>query len=159
MTAIQKRKKDAALIESLPQKTKDNIEKLLLSGRHPSLVDIAHRCGVTLSTINAVLRNDPDLAEAYENAMAITANAIENAAVDMCLDEQQHPIARQKMIEFMLPKLNPRRYGENSEVLNNAGRGIKRVAFVPVMPVVQVDDNGIPIVQSKSPLEQQAIDV
>jgi hypothetical protein len=63
------------------------------------------------------------------------------------------------MIEFMLPKLNPRRYGENSEVLNNAGRGVKRVAFVPVMPVVQVDENGIPIVQSKSPLETPAIDV
>lgn len=137
---------------------KERIVDLLLSGKHPKISDVSYRVGVPASVVTKLLRDDEALAEAYENAMIITASEIESAAVDMCLDESQHPIARQKMMEFMLTKMNPKRYGENSEIHNNHGKGIRRVALA-VLPVLKVDENGIPVADSQSPLKQECIDV
>jgi len=117
----------------------------LLSGKHPQLSKIARRNGVSVCYIKRLLENDPELKQSYEDALLETAEEIEQAAVDMCLDDGINPIAREKMIEFCLPKMMPQRYGEQAELLSGVGQRVKRIALVPVMPVVEVDANGIPV--------------
>lgn len=128
------------------------IRASLLSGRHPQLASIARECGVSRDFVQRMLDNDPELAASVRTSLAVTAEQIEKAAVDMCLDEGLNPIAREKMIEFCLPKMMPERYGEQASLLGN-GQTVKRIALVPCMPVIPVDADGIPIAQSQSPIE------
>lgn len=138
--------------------TRQKIIAMLTDGRHPVITNIARACKVSPSTIHYMLKKDPELRDRYETALAVTANEIENAAVDMCLDERTHPMARGKMIEFMLPRLNPTRYGEQAQTLGLAGQAVKRIAIVAEMPVIETDANGIPIAKSQSPLEPEVIE-
>jgi len=133
------------------------IRATLLSGKHPQLATIARENGVTRDYVQRMLDNDPELAASVRTAMAITAEQIEQAAVDMCLDDGVNPIAREKMIEFCLPKMMPEKYGEQASLLG-AGQAVRRIALVPVMPVIAVDENGIPIQQSKE-AQGKVIDV
>lgn len=131
------------------------IRASLLSGKHPQIATVARACGVSSAYVRRMLDNDPELAASVKTSLEITAEQIEQAAVDMCLNDELNPIARQKMIEFCLPKMMPEKYGSQAELLGHSGQSVKRIAIMPVMPVVAVDADGIPIKQKK----EEVIDV
>lgn len=84
------------------------------------------------------------------------AQRIEKSAVELALTGRNE-IARQKQHEFLLKKLYPDKYGDDS-ALSNSAKGIRRVTIDLKLPEVPVDENGIPVAQSKNPL-QEAISV
>lgn len=121
------------------------IRATLLSGERPQLATIARVNGVSRDYVQRMLDNDPELMSSYKTSLCVTAEKIEKAAVDMCLDDGVNPIARGKLIEFMLPKMMPEKYGEQAGLLNGSGSGVKKIAINLVMPVIEVDQDGIPI--------------
>ena len=152
--------------ENLPAQIRTQIREALLSGLYPNKAELARRFRVTPNCIYQMLRTDPDLKEAYEIALKDQADKIAETAVALCLDDEFHPIAREKLIETMLPKLDPERFGENADLLQAAsGTKQRRIIIAPVLPVVAVDENGIPVkkdeaveaqeVKSESPLDAQ----
>ena len=152
------RRKGATPLPVVRQDVQRKIRATLLSGTQTKLSVIAKSNGVTVQYVRDMLNNDPELRASYETSLAQTAERIEEAAVSMCLDEDTNAIARQKMIEFMLPKLMPERYSEQAQIANSAGLGVKRIAVVATLPVIKVDSDGIPI-QEKSKDPTEIIDV
>ena len=49
-------------------------------------------------------------------------------------------------------------YGDNAD-LSRSAKSQKRILLVEKLPVIAVDDNGIPIAKSRSPLEPQSLEV
>jgi hypothetical protein len=84
------------------------------------------------------------------------AQMIERSSVKLAIGGRNE-IARQKAQEFMLKKLMPEKYGDDASV-NKSSRSIKRILFVKSLPTVDVDENGIPVAHSRSPLEPQVLE-
>ena len=126
------------------------IRATLLSGGHPQLATIARANGVSRDYVQRMLDNDPELMASYKTSLCITAEEIEKAAVDMCLDDELNPVARGKLIEFMLPKMMPERYGENAG-LSDAARNLPKFNISINLPVVQKTEQVIEA-KSESPL-------
>lgn len=139
--------------------TKERIIQMLLSGEFPIDSEIARACDVSVGTIQAMIKSDPELAEARKQSQIEMAQMLERSHVDLAINGRNE-IARQKALEFLSRKLMPERYGDNAEK-NNVSQAQKKVVINLTLPEVSVDADGIPIANSKSPLEeeQKAIDV
>lgn len=130
---------------------------MLESGQYPNLSQIARKAMVTRQTIYRMLREDPDLRQRWEAALAFQADDLANTAVEMCKDDSLNPIAREKMIEFMLPKLHPERFGEKTQLDISMKNATRRVIVVPTLPTIEVDENGIPL--KKQDCDEEVVEV
>jgi hypothetical protein len=141
--------------ESLPvvsEQTRNDIIRMLASGEFPVDADIARACRVPVKVVQQLVKSDPELAELRRQAELEMAQLIEKAAVELAISGRNE-IARQKSQEFLLKKLVPEKYGENAEQINPQNMQ-KRIILMPALPVIAVDENGIPI-ESR----QEVIDV
>ena len=51
----------------------------------------------------------------------------------------------------------PEKYGDDASE-SKSSRSLKRILLVKELPTVDVDDNGIPVAKSKSPLEPELLE-
>ena len=140
----------------VPRETRDKIVRMLVSGEFPIDSEIAEACNVPVAVVEQLLKSDPELAEARRQSERQMAQMIERSSVKLAIGGRNE-IARQKAQEFMLKKLMPEKYGDDASV-NKSSRSIKRILFVKSLPTVEVDENGIPVAHSRSPLEPQALE-
>lgn len=136
----------------VPKGVRDKVVCMLLSGEFPTDAEIARVAGVRPGYITHILKADPELAKLRQEAELEMAQRIEKSAVELALTGRNE-IARQKQHEFLLKKLYPDKYGDDS-ALSNSAKGIRRVTIDLKLPEVPVDENGIPVAQSKNPLRE-----
>lgn len=140
----------------VPRDTRDKIVRMLVSGEFPIDSEIAEACNVPVAVVEQLLKSDPELAEVRRQSERQMAQMIERSSAQLAIGGRNE-IARQKAQEFMLKKLMPEKYGDDASV-NKSSRSIKRILFVKNLPTVEVDENGIPVAHSRSPLEPQALE-
>lgn len=136
---------------------RNKIIRALISGEYPVDADIAEVCKVPVSVVEKLLSDDPELRELRRQAERRSAQLIEKASIDLAINGKNQ-MARQKAQEFMLKHMMPDKYGDSVNAGKSA-QSVKRIMIVKELPVVDVDENGIPIAKSRSPLEPKAIDV
>lgn len=136
---------------------RNKIIRALISGEYPVDSDIAEACKVPVSVVEKLLSDDPELRELRRQAERRSAQLIEKASIDLAINGKNQ-MARQKAQEFMLKHMMPDKYGDSVNAGKSA-QSVKRIMIVKELPVVDVDENGIPIAKSRSPLEPKAIDV
>lgn len=141
---------------NIPKDKYEQIVKMLVSGEFPIDAEIARAVDIPVKTIRELLKSDPKLAEMRRDSQIEMAQLIEQSAVNLATGGRNE-IARQKAQEFMLKHLMPEKYGEDAEI-NRSAQSLKRVLLIKQLPVVEVDENGIPIAKSKSPLEPAMIE-
>ena len=134
----------------VPRETRDKMVRMLVSGEFPIDSEIAEACNVPVAVVEQLLKSDPELAEVRRQSERQMAQMIERSSAQLAIGGRNE-IARQKAQEFMLKKLMPDKYGENANI-NDSARSMKRVIMVRELPVIDVDENGIPIATSHSPL-------
>lgn len=130
--------------KDVPYEVVRKIRATLLSGQNPQLATVARSCGVSRDFVQRMLDTDPELAAAVSTSMAMTGEEIERAAIEMCLDSEVNAIARQKMIEFCLPKMMPEKYGENAG-LNDAAKSLPKINISLTLPVVEKKEEVIEV--------------
>lgn len=136
---------------------RNRIIRALISGEYPVDAEIAEVCNVPVSVVEKLLSDDPELRELRRQAERRSAQLIERASVDLAINGKNQ-MARQKAQEFMLKHMMPDKYGDSVNA-GKSSQSVKRIMIVKELPVVNVDENGIPIARSVSPLESKAIDV
>lgn len=136
---------------------RNKIIRALISGEYPVDADIAESCKVPVSVVEKLLSDDPELRELRRQAERRSAQLIERASVDLAI-HGKNQMARQKAQEFMLKHMMPDKYGDSVNAGKSA-QSVKRIMIVKELPVVDVDENGIPIAKSRSPLEPKSIDM
>lgn len=128
--------------QRIPEEVKDRIRDMLASGQQ-SVAQISRAAGVSYGTVRKILDDDPDLAELYADAWNSLMDDVEAAGVDLAINGGNE-IAREKMVEYFLRYRRPKVY--NPESPNGiAGNSTKKVVIMPVMPVCNIDKDGIPI--------------
>lgn len=132
------------------------VVEMVASGEYPIDAMIARRVGCRTQIITDLLAKDKELSDLRKSAEREIAQKVEQSAVALATGGKNE-IARQKAQEFLLKKLMPEKYGDNAEQ-SNSTHSSKKIIINMTLPEVKVDDDGIPI-ESKSPLEQEAIDV
>lgn len=138
------------------RETRDKIVRMLVSGEFPIDSEIAEACSVPVAVVEQLLKSDPELAEVRRQSERQMAQMIERSSVQLAIGGRNE-IARQKAQEFMLKKLMPEKYGDDASE-SKSSRSLKRILLVKELPTVDVDDNGIPIAKSKSPLEPELLE-
>ena len=134
------------------------VATLLESGRYPNLSKIAKECNVSRYFVQNMLNTDIELRRKYEDALATTADNLEQTAIEFVENEEINPVARGKLMETMLRAHRPERYSDQASMIaaQQAGSTVKRITIIAEMPVVPVDKDGIPIPQDK---DNNVIDV
>lgn len=128
--------------QRIPEEVKDRIRDMLASGQQ-SVAQISRAVGVSYGTVRKILDDDPDLAELHADAWNNLMDEVEAAGVDLAINGGNE-IAREKMVEYFLRYRRPKVY--NPESPNGiAGNSTKKVVIMPVMPVCNIDKDGIPI--------------
>ena len=128
--------------QRIPDEVKDRIRDMLASGQQ-SVAQISRATGVSYGTVRKILDDDPDLAELHADAWNSLMDDVEAAGVDLAINGGNE-IAREKMVEYFLRYRRPKVY--NPESPNGiAGNSTKKVVIMPVMPVCNIDKDGIPI--------------
>ena len=128
--------------QRIPDEVKDRIRDMLASGQQ-SVAQISRAAGVSYGTVRKILDDDPDLAELHADAWNSLMDEVEAAGVDLAINGGNE-IAREKMVEYFLRYRRPKVY--NPESPNGiAGNSTKKVVIMPVMPVCNIDKDGIPI--------------
>ena len=128
--------------QRIPEEVKDRIRDMLASGQQ-SVAQISRAVGVSYGTVRRILDDDPDLAELHADAWNSLMDDVEAAGVDLAINGGNE-IAREKMVEYFLRYRRPKVY--NPESPNGiAGNSTKKVVIMPVMPVCNIDKDGIPI--------------
>ena len=128
--------------QRIPDEVKDRIRDMLASGQQ-SVAQISRAAGVSYGTVRKILDDDPDLAELHADAWNSLMDDVEAAGVDLAINGGNE-IAREKMVEYFLRYRRPKVY--NPESPNGiAGNSTKKVVIMPVMPVRNIDKDGIPI--------------
>lgn len=140
----------------VPRETRDKMVRMLVSGEFPIDSEIAEACNVPVAVVEQLLKSDPELAEVRRQSERQMAQMIERSSAQLAIGGRNE-IARQKAQEFMLKKLMPEKYGDDASE-NKSNRSLKRILLVKELPTVEVDDNGIPIAKSKSPLEPELLE-
>lgn len=148
---------NSGAVAVIPHDKRDKIIRMLVSGEFPVDADIAKECDVPVAVIEQLLKSDPELIECRRQSERQMAQLIEQSSARLAINGRNE-IARQKAQEFMLKRLMPEKYGDDASV-NKSSRSIKRILFVKSLPTVEVDENGIPIAKSRSPLEPQSLEV
>ena len=141
----------------IPPAVRNKIIRALISGEYPVDADIAADCKVPVSVVEKLLSDDPELRELRRQAERRSAQLIERALIDLAINGKNQ-MAKQKAQEFALKHIMPDKYGDSVNAGKSA-QSLKRIMIVKQLPVVDVDENGIPIAKSKSPLEPIALDV
>ena len=136
--------------------TRNKIVRMLISGEFPVDAQIARECGVSVSVVKGMLDADPELRRLREESQEEMAQMIEQSAVNLAINGRNE-IARQKSQEFLLKKLMPDKYGEDADDRRTL-KTLKRIMLAKELPVVPVDENGIPVAQSESPLEPELLE-
>lgn len=147
---------NSGVVAVIPHDKRDKIIRMLVSGEFPVDADIAKECDVSVAVIEQLLKSDPELIECRRQSERQMAQLIEQSSARLAINGRNE-IARQKAQEFMLKRLMPEKYGDDASV-NKSSRSIKRILFVKSLPTVEVDENGIPIAKSRSPLEPQSLE-
>ena len=147
---------NSGAVAVIPHDKRDKIIRMLVSGEFPVDADIAKECDVPVAVIEQLLKSDPELIECRRQSERQMAQLIEQSSARLAINGRNE-IARQKAQEFMLKRLMPEKYGDDASV-NKSNRSIKRILFVKSLPTVEVDENGIPIAKSRSPLEPQSLE-
>lgn len=140
----------------VPRDTRDKIVRMLVSGEFPIDSEIAEACNVPVAVVEQLLKSDPELAEVRRQSERQMAQMIERSSAQLAIGGRNE-IARQKAQEFMLKKLMPEKYGDDASE-SKSSRSLKRILLVKELPTVEVDDNGIPVAKSKSPLELELLE-
>lgn len=136
--------------------TRDKMVRMLVSGEFPIDSEIAEACNVPVAVVEQLLKSDPELAEVRRQSERQMAQMIERSSAQLAICGRNE-IAMQKAQEFMLKKLMPEKYGDDASE-NKSSRSLKRILLVKELPTVDVDDNGIPVAKSKSPLEPELLE-
>lgn len=147
---------NSGAVAVIPHDKRDKIIRMLVSGEFPVDADIAKECDVPVAVIEQLLKSDPELIECRRQSERQMAQLIEQSSARLAINGRNE-IARQKAQEFMLKRLMPEKYGDDASV-NKSSRSTKRILFVKSLPTVEVDENGIPIAKSRSPLEPQSLE-
>ena len=147
---------DEANNYTLTEKQREMVIDLLSSDNLYTDSEIAKECDIPVSEIQRVIYDDPDLRALRRYAEHDMVQKIERSAMDLAI-KGRNEMARQKSQEFMLRKLKPEVYGDNADAFRDK-KVSKRILLVKELPVIPVDDNGIPIARSQSPLEPKEAD-
>ena len=134
----------------LGEDVRDRIVRMLTSGEFPTDAEIARECNITVDVWQYLVNHDVELKRLKKQAETEMVQQIERSSMQLAINGKNQ-IARQKAQEFMLKKLMPDKYGENANISDSA-RSIKRVVMERALPVIDVDENGIPIATSHNPL-------
>lgn len=144
-----------AVKTNLPPVVVRRIRDMLEAGtRH--ITQVAKACGVGTAAVKRLIENDPELKALHEAAYEATMEEVEDAGIEICTNPEINPIARVKMIETFLKGRRSKVYNQAlSDVTDTSGvQNIRRIVIAPVLPVVQVDSNGIPIDTPKTKEKQ-----
>lgn len=142
----------------LPAVVQKRVKEMLIAGtRH--LTQVAKSCGVTTDAVKRLVDNDPELKALHDAAYEAKMEEVEDAAFDICTDPEINPIARVKMIETMLKGRKAKVYNQSmSDPTQGGPAQAKRIIIAPVLPVVQVDANGIPLSEKRG-VQEEVINV
>lgn len=144
--------------QHITEPQREKILKMLKSGQFPVKAEIARACMCSVGTINRILADNPEIEEAWHEAVEEQIGMVERSMFDLAQNAHFEP-AREKAAEFILTHHKPEVYSETAQLLGAAKTAKKRVVMVAKLEEVAVDDNGIPIAKSESPLKQELIDV
>lgn len=147
---------DEANKYTLTEKQREMVIDLLSSDTLYTDAEIAKECDIPINEIQRVIYDDPDLCALRRYAERDMVQKIERSAMDLAI-KGRNEMARQKSQEFMLRKLKPEVYGDNADAFRDR-KDYKRILLVKELPVIPVDENGIPIARSHSPLEPKEAD-
>lgn len=131
-------------------KVKRGISEMLSSEEYYTDAEIGRACGISASDVQRLVNEDPDLRALRAQAEQEMVQKVERSALQLAIGGRNE-MARQKSQEFILRKLKPDVYGDNAD-LSRSAKSQKRILLVEKLPVIAVDDNGIPIAKSASPL-------
>ena len=134
--------------DQISEETRQKIIRMLISGEFPVDSAIARACNVKPSVITRMLAKDPQLAEYRMDAEREIAQNIERSAIELAMSARNE-MARQKGQEFLLKKMMPEKYGDNAS-FSSSGSGAKKIIVAPVLPVMKVNADGMPIEEAKS---------
>lgn len=99
------------------QKIPDNIRRLIAhhleKATFPTKADLASALGVSYETVNRIYQSDPEIQEKWAMAMERKLTEVEMAGFEMAINGE-HPIAKEKMIEFLLTHHKPDVYGDGA---------------------------------------------
>lgn len=142
----------------LPAIVQKRVRAMLEAGtRH--LTQVAKSCGVTTDAVKRLVESDPELKALHDAAYEEKMEEVEEAAFDICTDPEINPIARVKMIETMLKGRRSKIYNQSmSDPTQGGPAQAKRIIIAPVLPVVQVDANGVPLSEKRGH-QEEVIDV
>lgn len=138
----------------LPAVVVKRIREMLVEGtRH--LTRVAKACNVSTAAVRKIIDSDPELKALHDAAFEECMEDVEDAAFEMATNRDEHPVAREKMIEFLLKGRKRKTYGDDVDGAESA-IPTKRIVIAPILPVLKVDGNGAPIQETK---KAEVIDV
>lgn len=124
---------------------------MLLSGEPCTEMEVAKVAGVDVSVVRNMLANDPEIRQARDDARREIIQQVEKSAINLALSGRNE-IAKQKAQEMLLSKLAPETYGSQSAVTHKM-KTSKKIILKLQLEEEAIDENGIPVAQSKSPLD------
>lgn len=142
--------------KEITEKQRAKIISMLISGEFPIDGEIARAANVPVSVVTNMLKADPELVELRKQSELEMAQQIERASVNLAVNGRNE-MARQKAQEFLLKKLMPEKYGDDSA--HNSATVGKKVNIFLKLPEVNVDADGIPLAKSENPLQPKLIEV
>lgn len=139
----------------LPPVVVNRIREMLLAGtRH--LTQVARACNVTTDSVKRLVEQDPELKALHDAAYEEKMEQVEDAMFEQAINGDNE-IAKEKAQEYLLRFRRPKVYSpELSDAAAMGGQQTRRIIIAPILPVCQVDKDGIPI---KPQEQQEPIDV
>lgn len=144
--------------QHITQQQANKMLDMLRSGKFPVKAEIARACMCSVQTIDRFLERHPEIKEGWDQAIQEQVGMVERSMFDLAINGSFEP-AKEKAQEFILTHHKPEVYSEAAQLAGTSGATRKRVVMFTRLEEVAVDDNGIPIAQSKSPLQPETIDV
>ena len=144
--------------QNLTQPQIEKMMSMLRCGKFPVKAEIARACMCSVGTVDRFLERHPEIKEEWNQAIQEQVGMVERSMFDLAINGSFEP-AKEKAQEFILTHHKPEVYSETAQLLGAANTAKRRVVMVAKLEEVAVDDNGIPIAKSESPLKQEAIDV
>lgn len=121
---------------------RDRIISHLKHADFPTKTQLARACQVSVETVNNIMKKFPEVKRAFQEALTAKIEEVEHAGFDLAINGE-HPIAKEKMIEFMLTHHKPDTYSDNAAMKKAVGEMPKIIIPIKIersSAVVTVQD-------------------
>ena len=121
---------------------RDRIIHHLENADFPTKTQTARACQVSVETVNNIMKKFPEVKRKFQEALTRKIEEVEQAGFDLAINGE-HPIAKEKMIEFMLTHHKPDTYSDSAATKKAVGEMPKIIIPIKIersSAVVTVQD-------------------